>query len=401
MIDGLNQSLHQLAVFMPLYDNPIFCAFVEMLDAHAENRSRFLQAAARFTGLLYEQNTDDWGEYLRQTIFSLDTCLARLSTQTNREFPERMLNSAMSELNALGQAAAVIPEDLGLNGRTGWYGKWIDMQAEYLNCLMDIERRGIGMFATATMFRLKNQPDLELTAVRNPDPITFDQLYGYDFQHEAMIDNTQALLDGLPSSNLLLYGDAGTGKSASIKALENHFADEGLRLIEVSKDRLDVLPDLLDKLSLEPLKFVVYIDDLSFAENDDSFSALKAVLEGSVSARSSNTVIYATSNRRHLVKESISARSGDDMHRRDTLQETLSLSQRFGLCLFFEKPNANQYLDLVHQIAQEYGLDLTGSELDHEAEAFALAKGGRSARCARQFVETQAAKKGVPNAKFR
>lgn len=394
MNEGLCLSLHQLAVFQGLYQDPVFAAFLAMLDALAENKSAFLKAAARFTGKLYEQNTDDWSGYLQQAIFGLDTCLARLSTSSH-ELPERMLNSAITELDTLSQACAITPEELGLNPRAGWYGKWIDLQAGYLNCLMDIEKNGTGIFAKASMFRLKNQAELELAAVKNPDPVTFDQLYGYTFQHEAMIDNTQALLAGLPSSNLLLYGDAGTGKSASIKALENHFAKDGLRLIEVGKDRLDVLPQLLDKLALEPLKFIVYIDDLSFAENDDSFSALKAVLEGSVSARSSNTVIYATSNRRHLVKESISARSGDDMHRRDTLQETLSLSQRFGLCLFFEKPDASQYLDLVHQIGQEYGLDLCGPAMDKEAEAFALAKGGRSARCARQFVETKAAKKGI------
>lgn len=394
MKEGLCLSLHQLAVFQGLYADPVFTAFLGMLDALAENKSAFLKAAARFVGQLYQQDTDDWSGYLQKTIFSLDTCLARLSCSSH-ELPERMLNSAMAELDALSQACALTPEELGLNPRSGWYGHWVDLQAGYLNCLMDIEKNGTGIFAMASMFRLKNQADLELTVVKNPDPVTFDQLYGYEFQHEAMIDNTQALLAGLPSSNLLLYGDAGTGKSASIKALENHFAKDGLRLIEVGKERLDVLPELLDKLALEPLKFVIYIDDLSFAENDDSFAALKAVLEGSVSARSANTVIYATSNRRHLVKESISARSGDDMHRRDTLQETLSLSQRFGLCLFFEKPNADQYLNLVHQIAQEYGLDLSDPAMDKEAEAFALAKGGRSARCARQFVETQAAKKGI------
>lgn len=393
MMDELAGRLDCLAVFMKLDEDPVFCAFRDLLACPDHRPLERQKKAARFTGLLYEHNTDDWADYLRRRILAMDTCLSYFSA-TEHELPERMVNTAMEELKTLSEACAVGPEQFDLPARTGWCAGRLDLQAEYLNRLMCIEQYGTGIFTQAVMFRLGPE---DLKAVVHPDPVTFDQLYGYESQHAQMIENTEALLHGLPCSNLLLYGDAGTGKSAAIKALANRYAASGLRLIEVSRDALDQLPDLLDRLAMEPLKFIVYIDDLSFGENDDSFSQLKAVLEGSVSARAKNTVICATSNRRHLVKESIAARSGDDMHRRDTLQETLSLSQRFGRCLFFERPNAADYLELVHRIALEYGLDPSDPslDLDREAEAYALALGGRSARTARQFVQTQAVRKGM------
>ncbi len=408
MIDDLIQSLEQLAVFMALYDNPVFMAFLEMLKSYRKEtfegqEAGFLKAVARFTGLLYNQKTDDWSAYLTNTILSMETCLSFVAA-TEFELPERMINTAMAELQALSFAAQISPDTLRLVGRKGWRAARVDLQAQYLDRLMHLDQYGTGIFTQGHMFRLDMRKPDKLLVIKSPDPITFRTLYGYQSQHEEIIRNTKALLHNLPCSNLLLYGDAGTGKSASIKAVCNQFADEGLKLIEVSKNDLDELPDLLDRLSREPLKFVLYIDDLSFGENDDSFSALKAILEGSASARSKNTVIYATSNRRHLVKESLAARSGDDVHRRDTMQETLSLSQRFGLCLFFEKPSAQEYLELVHQIFDEYRVlqeaakeDFDPEAFEQEAEAFALRHGGRSARAARQFVEIEAAKKGLAN----
>ena len=394
---NLKDSLHELAVFSSLYEDETFQAFLELIDARMTLKTDWKQNMARFVAKLYDHQSEDWTEVLRDIVLCAPTCLARAAA-ADHEVPERMLNTAMAELAALSEAAAVTPVDFGVVQNLFWTAHSIDLQGEYLNRLMEIDKYGTGIFASARMFRLSRGNELKIVPVSTPDPVRFENLYGYEEQHQLMIENTKALLQGLPAVNLLLYGDAGTGKSASIKALENELGDQGLRLIEAGKDRLDCLPDLLDQLANEPLKFIVYIDDLSFGENDDSFSALKAVLEGSVSARSSNTVIYATSNRRHLVKESMEARSGDDIHRRDTLQETLSLSQRFGRCVFFEKPNAERYLELVKSIGLEYGLDLDHPLLLREAEAFALGQGGRSARCARQFVERQAALKGMEHA---
>ena len=229
--------------------------------------------------------------------------------------------------------------------------------------------------------------DSVVVPVKYPDEIKLSQLIGYTKQRQLIIDNTLALINGKPASNVLLTGDAGTGKSSSVKAIANEYRDRGLRIIEVRKDQLRDIPLLIDNLSKNPLKFILFIDDLSFATDDDSFGALKAILEGSVSARADNIVIYATSNRRHLVKEKFSDRNGDDVHRNDTVQELVSLSERFGLKIAFSKPNKAEYLEIVHGLAEQYRLDMTQEELDMEAERFAVGRSGRSARAAKQFID--------------
>ena len=185
----------------------------------------------------------------------------------------------------------------------------------------------------------------------------------------------------------MLTGDAGTGKSSTVKAVANALWSEGLLIIEMHKDQLRVIPKVLDDLSSNPLKFVLFIDDLSFLKDDDNFNALKAVLEGSVTAKSANVVIYATSNRRHIIKETFSDREGDDIHRNDTMQELVSLSERFGIHITYSKPNKQTFLNIVHHLAEESGIDMPTSELDMLAERFALERGGRSARLARQFID--------------
>ena len=200
--------------------------------------------------------------------------------------------------------------------------------------------------------------------------------------------NTRAFVEGRPAANTLLCGDAGTGKSSTVKAVANAFFDEGVRLIELRKDQLSLLPYVMGKISGNPLKFIIFIDDLAFNRSDDNFSMLKAALEGSASAKAENAVIYATSNRRHIIKESFSDRDGDDVHRNDTLQETLSLSERFGLVVLFSKPDKKLYLEIVHELAKTHGVQMEQAELDVQAEAFALRKGNRSARCAEQFIDS-------------
>ena len=201
------------------------------------------------------------------------------------------------------------------------------------------------------------------------------------------MDNTKALLSGKPAANILLTGDAGTGKSSTVKAIVNELCDSGLRILEVRKEQLHAISKILDELNSNPLKFILFIDDLSFTKDDDNFSALKAILEGSVSAKSNNVVIYATSNRRHLVKENFSDREGDDVHFNDTMQELLSLSERFGIQLTFNRPDKAVYLDIVHNLADKQGIEYDVEKLDASAEKFALKRGTRSARAAKQFVD--------------
>ena len=178
-----------------------------------------------------------------------------------------------------------------------------------------------------------------------------EDFVGYGEERAKVLANTEAFLAGRPAANVLLYGDAGTGKSSTVKAITNHLFERGLRLIEIRKNQLLLLPKVMGEIGKNPLKFIIFIDDLSFNKNDDQFSMLKATLEGSASARAKNAVIYATSNRRHIVKESFADREGGDVHRNDTVQETLSLSERFGLTVLFAKPEKKLYLEIVRELA--------------------------------------------------
>lgn len=244
-------------------------------------------------------------------------------------------------------------------------------------------KNGCGMFARYRAFIWRNG---NIEPVVHPDKISISSLKGYDIQRGLVVDNTKAFLNGIHCNNCLLYGDRGTGKSSTVKAILNEFYKDGLRMVEMPKDRLGDFPILVDKIAALPLKFIIFIDDLSFSTDDKTYAQLKAVLEGGLAARPDNTLIYATSNRRHLIKETYSDRGNDDLHRNDTMQETLSLSDRFGLAVNFSVPDKENYLEIVRSLANEKGLEIDIETLENEAEQWALERGGRSPRCAKQFV---------------
>ncbi len=259
------------------------------------------------------------------------------------------------------------------------------MANDYAKRTRNIGKYGYGIYAKNHMFRIDGN---KIVPVLHPDEIMLSDLIGYEREKNIIIDNTKALLEGRTAANILLTGDAGTGKSSTVKAVANDFYKEGLRIIEVRKEQLRKIPAILDELSDNPLKFILFIDDLSFRNDDDNFSSLKAILEGSVSAKSKNVVICATSNRRHLVKEKFSDREGDDVHFNDTVQETVSLSDRFGIHVYFNKPDKETYLNIVHSLAKQKGMKYNTEDFEFAAERFALEKGSRSARAAKQFVES-------------
>lgn len=264
--------------------------------------------------------------------------------------------------------------------------KATDFSSVYADRVENISRYGYGIFASAGMFRVENG---EIVPVEAADSVSLDSFVGYEDERQKIIDNTKALVEGRPALNALLCGDAGTGKSSTVKAVANSFFSEGLRLIEVRKDQLFSLSHIMGRIAGNPLKFIIFIDDLSFNKNDDCFSMLKAALEGSTSAKAHNAVIYATSNRRHIVKEKFSERGHeDDVHHSDTVQELLSLSDRFGLTVYFSRPAKALYLDIVHQLIDRYNIECDLGEIDIKAEAFALARGSRSPRAAEQFVKS-------------
>lgn len=390
-----DRKLDTLSVFSAINRDAVFHAFRQCfyeLNDHCERAADI----ANFAGALYNLgNTDNWTEYLTKRVMSLETSCSRFAA-AGEEIPSYIEEAARNDLRILSEAAVMTPEQMLKSASADLYiPKWrtfsMDFEKAYFNWLSEIDKHGYGDYALYKMFHMELSNDAEngfiLKPVAYPDAVQLSDLIGYELQRNKVLANTQSLLRGQKASNVLLYGDAGTGKSATVKAIANAYANEGLRLIELSKKELHLLPKLLELLCTNPLKFILFIDDLSFQDNDDDFSALKAVLEGSISVRSHNTVIYATSNRRHIVRETFSERSGDEIHRNDAMQETISLSERFGIRVLYEKPNKALYLDIVQGLAKQYGLTMEADKLALEAERFAIGRSGRSARAARQLIE--------------
>lgn len=388
-IHQLSLDINSFAVFRHLINDPVIHAFCRLLTECNE------VTYAEFVSALYNSQTDNWGEYLTKAVLNEETCLVAYAS-SGKPIPEYMEEACLHELGILSDLCAIGPYSFSIPGyRAKWKSTNTDLKTLYLERLEQIEKYGFGKYAKNHMFRLTDRPEeacgYSIEAVAYPDEIKLSDLIGYDLQHNQVLSNTEILINGRLASNVLLYGDAGTGKSATVKAIVNELKDQGLRLIELSKDQLHFLPNLMDTLSTNPLKFVLFVDDLSFQEDDDDFAALKAVLEGSASVRSKNTVIYATSNRRHIVKETFSQREGNEIHKNDTMQETISLSERFGVKVYYEKPKKDLYLQIVDGLASQYGINMNPEELHLKAEQFALRKAGRSARAARQLVEQLAA----------
>ncbi len=244
-------------------------------------------------------------------------------------------------------------------------------------------KNGYGIFSRYKAFTFKEG---HLQGITATDPITLYDLKGYDDERGQVVENTLHFLNGLPANNVLLYGDRGTGKSSTVHAILNEYASRGLRMVEVSKSEIQLLGVLREIIADCPLKFIIFIDDLSFDSYDDSFGSLKAMLEGSLSGKNENALIYATSNRRHLIKEKFSDRE-NDINRNDVMQEQLSLSDRFGLVITFINPGRKLYLEIVRRLADDRKLQIPEEELYTEAERWATKKGGRSPRFARQLID--------------
>ncbi|MBW4625620.1 MAG: ATP-binding protein [Brasilonema octagenarum HA4186-MV1] len=247
---------------------------------------------------------------------------------------------------------------------------------------------GTGLFAEYKAARWQGR---EFIPIRYCDPIELNQLVGYESQKEALLKNTEFLLSGQVALHVLLYGSRGSGKSSLVKALLNEYGNSNLRLLEVAKSDLKDLPKIVEQLRSVPQKFIIFVDDLSFEEDDDAFKALKVVLEGNLTARSQNIVVYATSNRRHLIREFFadrpSPRDNDEVHAWDTMQEKLSFSDRFGLTLTFEGADQKTYLQIIRHLAAQAEIDMSQEDLEHQALQWATRHNGRSGRTARQFVD--------------
>ena len=249
-------------------------------------------------------------------------------------------------------------------------------------------RHGAGAFNRCRAFRWKAGG---LHPVKDPDPVRLTQLVGYENERKPLLENTERFLAGLPAHHTLLYGLPGTGKSSTVKAVANEYAEKGLRLVEVAKEDLGELPRVLDKLRGRGPRFILFVDDLSFEEHEVEYKSLKALLEGSVEEPPENVRLYATSNRRNIIRESFSDREedgfSDDVHARDTMQEKLSLVARFGLRVTFPVPDQGQYLNIVRELVHERGIRIPAHDLIERALLWDRWHAGRSGRTARQFVD--------------
>ena len=305
-------------------------------------------------------------------------CFSVLSDYHAISKPELMYNKNVSEkVHALSRRlAAAKTVDEFFAGITGFYKDY-----------------GVGMFGLNKAFRIhcpEGSTQVEFQAINNMDQVVLNDLIGYEIQKKKLVDNTRAFGEGRKANNVLLFGDSGTGKSTSIKAIVNEFYDQGLRMIEIYKHQFANLSNVIAQIKNRNYRFIIYMDDLSFEEFEIEYKFLKAVIEGGVETKPENILIYATSNRRHLIKENWSDRNDvtvqNGMHQSDTMEEKLSLVHRFGVTINYSKPSQKEYFDIVIQLARRLGVTLSDDEIRAEANKWELSHGGISGRTAQQFA---------------
>ncbi len=384
----LKLQIDSLTVFSHIKEDSVILKLRALLEAVSQNETdETVRLYSDFVSALYP-HTSNLTDYVRTLMLQDDNFYVK-SKASGIQPDAEITNAVEQEIEILQEISSINSEDIKeVINYDGYLPSWKTHQeifsSSFTEKLESITKTGYGIFAKYTFFRVDNG---QIIPVAHPDFQKMDQLFEYERERNLILKNTEALVTGTGASNMLLYGDAGTGKSSTIKAVANYLAPQGLRIIEVKKNQLYQIPQIMEELSVNPLKFILFIDDLSFTGNDDNFSALKATLEGSISGCGDNVVIYATSNRRHLVKESFGDRVGDELHLNDTMQETMSLAARFGLTITFQKPDKDEYLSIVKSLAEEYNIDMSEEELFKKAEAHAIRKNGRSPRTAKQFIE--------------
>ena len=305
------------------------------------------------------------------------SCFSIIENFTAIEKKEQIFNKSVSgkvqELSSSIEAADTAEELY--DAVTGFYRKY-----------------GVGTFGLNKAFRLSENPAKELLIpITNTAEIHLDDIIGYEPQKKLLVDNTEAFVKGRHANNVLLYGDAGTGKSTSIKAILNEYYADGLRMIEIYKHQFQYLSRIISKIKNRNYRFIIYMDDLSFEESELEYKYLKAVIEGGLEPKPENVLIYATSNRRHLVRETWKDKAdadAEDIHRNDTVQEKLSLADRFGLSIGYFRPSPQEYFTIVQEIAKRYPeLSYSEEELKRKANAWEMSHGGFSGRTAQQFID--------------
>lgn len=396
--------LSSLSVFRGIMKRSVPKAFYDLLCCLDKEPVEFLNAYGNFYSLISERGFSNNLAYaFTEAALFDENCFTRSAAGGKySQLPENILQAVKRDCQVVLKASQLTADDVInsykfkdeiidlINDLPKWNcGKCAESFEMFDGSLDRVAKyykeNGCGIFARYKAFIWRNG---DIQPVLNTDSVDISDFTGYERQRNIVIDNTVAFLNGRTCNNCLLYGDKGTGKSSTVKAIANSFRKDGLRIVEMPKERLIDFPLLVDKIALLPMKFIIFIDDLSFQKQDQSYTTLKAVLEGGLASRPENALIYATSNRRHLVKETFSDRTDDDINRRDNMQETLSLSDRFGLSVCYTVPDKKEYIKIAISMARENGITLSDDEIACGAEKFALMRGARSPRCAKQYVES-------------
>ncbi|MDJ0846722.1 ATP-binding protein [Crocosphaera sp.] len=407
----IHQEIASLLLYQSIFDDEIGQSFLNVFNLiYIRNQEPIdincLKAYGRWFRNLASQGIS-WQDYLIRKILIDDNPFSQqVQHYSLQDLPQPLIEATKHDLRILNtlynlpleaisewvKEAANVPFSPFIGEFNNQGHTCLHQEDNWENCLQPLadhyRQHGTGIFAQYKALKWHNN---QLIGISQPDLITLSEIVGYESQKETLIKNTEMLLSGYNALNVLLYGSRGTGKSSLVKGLLNQYYSQGLRLVEVNKSRLSNLPMILDQLRNVTQKFIIFVDDLSFEEDDDAFKALKVVLEGNVTAKAKNVVVYATSNRRHLIREYFDDRprpkDADEIHHWDTVQEKLSFSDRFGLTLTFDPANQDTYLKIVHHLASQINLKIDPEKLEFKAKQWATQHNGRSGRSARQFID--------------
>jgi len=374
---GFNENLwhNYLAFILATNENP-FSITCEKVGAKEGTVNQFAKGDFKIFKSLFEYDFSKMEKELDINCFSV-IC----EYKSIGKIEQRYNKNVSDKVRALSQALEQAKDE----------NEMFDLVTDFY------KKYGVGKFGLNKAFAVKHaEHGAELIPINHTEVVRLDDLVGYELQKEKLVENTKNFVEGRKANNCLLFGDSGTGKSTSIKAILNEYYDQGLRMIEVYKHQFQDLSSVIDQVKNRNYRFIIYMDDLSFEEFEIEYKYLKAVIEGGLETKPENVLIYATSNRRHLIRETWSDRSDmsqDELHRSDTMQEKLSLVNRFGVSINYSKPSQKEYFNIVCQLAKRYdNINMSDEELCKEANKWELSHGGISGRTAQQFINYLAGK---------